>query len=161
MHDPRLPNRSPLRLVVAAYHWDFCCDSRGHGDSRLTCYPGESLARFPCLFLSGEFIRQRNGFIAGQFRDLGGDEFHHRDDMCKVRGRHGRGGHRNAEEMLGPRRSGVLGEDAVSIEIKSVGILPMHDRQAFAYLRLSGIPVGRLMNFQASCLTDGLRGLVV
>lgn len=146
---------------MAAYHSDFRCDSRGHGDSWLTGYPGENLARSPCLILWGGLIRQRNGFITGQFRDLGGDEFHHRDDMCKVRGRHGRGGHRNAEEILGPRRSGVLGENAVSIEIKSVGILPMHDRQVFAYLRLSGILVGLLMNFQASCLTDGLRGLVV
>jgi len=59
-------------------------------------------------------------------------------------------------------RADVLAENAVIIGIKFVErILPMHERQVLTSLRLSGIQVGLLMNFQASRLADGLRRFVV
>ena len=48
------------------------------------------------------------------------------------------------------------------LEIKSVAtILPVHEMQLRTYLRMSGIRVGLLLNFNAPRLMDGLRRYVV
>ena len=48
------------------------------------------------------------------------------------------------------------------LEIKSVtAILPIHEVQLRTYLRMSGIHIGLLLNFNAPRLVDGLRRYVV
>ena len=55
----------------------------------------------------------------------------------------------------------VVAEQLI-LEVKSVAIiLPVHEMQLRTYLRMSGIRVGLLMNFNAPRLTDGLRRYVV
>ena len=47
------------------------------------------------------------------------------------------------------------------VEIKAVDrITPVHEAQMLTYLRLSGINVGLLMNFNSVALKDGLRRFV-
>jgi GxxExxY protein len=59
-------------------------------------------------------------------------------------------------------RADIIVDCKVIIEIKSVSaIQPAHESQSLTYLRMSGIPIGLLLNFNASRLTDGLRRLVV
>ena len=54
----------------------------------------------------------------------------------------------------------VAGE--LILEIKAVStILPIHEVQLRTYLRMSGIHVGLLMNFNVPRLVDGLRRYVV
>jgi GxxExxY protein len=49
----------------------------------------------------------------------------------------------------------------VIVEIKAVpALLPADDAQLQTYLRMSGIPVGLLLNFHAVRLNDGLRRFV-
>jgi GxxExxY protein len=48
------------------------------------------------------------------------------------------------------------------IEIKAIErLIPIHEAQLLTYLRLSGHRIGRLMNFHAILLKDGLRRLVL
>jgi GxxExxY protein len=59
-------------------------------------------------------------------------------------------------------RIDVLVESEVVIEIKSVErLMPIHEAQVLTYLRLSGLKVGLLMNFNSVVLKDGLRRLVL
>jgi len=52
-------------------------------------------------------------------------------------------------------------EDCVIVEIKAIErVAPVHVRQLQTYLRLSGCPVGLLMNFGAPVLVEGIRRLV-
>ncbi len=47
------------------------------------------------------------------------------------------------------------------VEVKSVErLLPIHEAQMLTYLRLSGISVGLLMNFNTPTLRQGLRRMV-
>jgi GxxExxY protein len=58
-------------------------------------------------------------------------------------------------------RMDLLVEDAVIIELKTVEqLLPVHSAQLLTYLKLSGKPVGLLMNFNEAVLRKGLRRLV-
>ena len=51
----------------------------------------------------------------------------------------------------------LLVEDQVVVEIKAQeGILPVHKAQLLSYLRLSGRPVGLLINFHEVLLKDGI-----
>jgi GxxExxY protein len=53
-------------------------------------------------------------------------------------------------------------EDAVIVEIKSVKALaPVHEAQLITYLKLTGIRVGLLINFNVAVLKEGLKRLVV
>jgi GxxExxY protein len=55
-------------------------------------------------------------------------------------------------------RADIVVAGKVILEIKSVAtILPAHEAQLHTYLRMSGIPVGPILNFNASRLIDGLR----
>ena len=59
-------------------------------------------------------------------------------------------------------RADIVVDRKVIIEIKSVAaIQPAHESQLLTYLRMSGIQVGLLLNFNVPRLTDGLRRLVV
>ena len=55
----------------------------------------------------------------------------------------------------------LFGRDLV-VEIKSVsGILPVHEAQILTYMRLSGCPVGLLLNFNVPLLKDGILRFVL
>ena len=52
-------------------------------------------------------------------------------------------------------------EDLIVVEFKIVeALLPVHDAQLLSYLKLSGLPVGLLINFHAPILKDGLKRIV-
>jgi len=52
----------------------------------------------------------------------------------------------------------LLVADTVIVEVKSVQtILPVHEAQLVAYLRLSQKQVGLLINFNVADLEDGIR----
>ena len=58
-------------------------------------------------------------------------------------------------------RADILADETVILEIKAVpALLPAHDMQLQTYLRMSGLPVGLLLNFHALRLKDGLRRFV-
>jgi hypothetical protein len=58
-------------------------------------------------------------------------------------------------------RADIIVEKKVIIEIKSVEELtPVHFKQLLTYLRLSGIKVGLLINFNKELLKDGIKRIV-
>lgn len=58
-------------------------------------------------------------------------------------------------------RIDLLIEDKVIVELKSVERLePIHEAQLLSYLKLSGCPVGLLINFNAILLRDGIKRMV-
>ena len=55
----------------------------------------------------------------------------------------------------------ILVEDLVIVELKAVETLtPLHSAQLLSYLKLSGKPVGLLINFNTVHLRSGIRRLV-
>lgn len=58
-------------------------------------------------------------------------------------------------------RLDLLVSGAVIVEVKSVAALALiHDAQLLTYLKLTGVKVGLLINFNVVVLKDGLRRLV-
>jgi len=58
-------------------------------------------------------------------------------------------------------RIDLLVEELVIVELKSVTrVLPLHEAQLLAYLKLSGRPVGLLINFNVPRLVEGIRRMV-
>jgi GxxExxY protein len=58
-------------------------------------------------------------------------------------------------------RMDLLVEDLVVVEFKTVeALLPVHQAQLLSYLKLSGKPVGLLINFHVPVLKDGLKRIV-
>jgi iron complex transport system substrate-binding protein len=58
-------------------------------------------------------------------------------------------------------RVDLLVENSLIIEIKSVERLaPVHAKQVLTYLRLSGRPLGLLMNFGAEMFRDGVKRVI-
>jgi GxxExxY protein len=56
----------------------------------------------------------------------------------------------------------VVVENEIILEIKATERLtPLHDAQMLTYLRLSGLHVGLLMNFNSVTLRTGLQRLVL
>ena len=52
-------------------------------------------------------------------------------------------------------------ENSVLVEVKSVlALAPIHQAQVINYLKLTGLPVGLLMNFNVPVLKQGIRRLV-
>ena len=52
----------------------------------------------------------------------------------------------------------ILVEDKVILELKSIeAILPIHEFQLLTYLKLSGMKLGLLINFNVIQLKDGIR----
>ena len=58
-------------------------------------------------------------------------------------------------------RMDMVVEDLIVVEFKTVeALLPVHDAQLLSYLKLSGMPVGLLINFHVPILKDGLKRIV-
>jgi len=58
-------------------------------------------------------------------------------------------------------RLDLVVEDLVIIELKAVERLePVHEAQVISYLKLSGLPVGLLINFNVRLLKQGIRRFV-
>ena len=58
-------------------------------------------------------------------------------------------------------RADIVVAREVILEIKSVAaILPAHEAQLHAYLRMSGLRIGLILNFNARRLTEGIRRYV-
>ena len=58
-------------------------------------------------------------------------------------------------------RADLVVERSILVEIKSVAsLLPLHDAQVLTYLRMAGLSVGLLLNFNVLRLKDGLRRFV-
>lgn len=63
--------------------------------------------------------------------------------------------------LNGAYRLDLLVEDVVIVELKSVEtILPVHGAQLLSYLRITGKPVGLLINFNMSHLVKGVKRVV-
>jgi GxxExxY protein len=59
-------------------------------------------------------------------------------------------------------RMEIVAQRELIIEIKAVErVMPIHEAQMLTYLRLSGLKVGLLMNFNSTTLRDGLRRFVL
>lgn len=59
-------------------------------------------------------------------------------------------------------RMDLVVDESVVVELKSVEkLLPIHDAQLLTYLRLSGLSVGLIFNFNSRVLKEGLRRLVL
>jgi len=59
-------------------------------------------------------------------------------------------------------RMDIVVERELLIEVKAVErVMPIHEAQMLTYLRLSGLKVGLLMNFNSVVLKDGLRRFVL
>jgi GxxExxY protein len=55
-------------------------------------------------------------------------------------------------------RIDLIVEDVIVVEVKSVAaILPIHEQQLQTYLKLTGCPVGELINFNVPVLKDGVK----
>ena len=58
-------------------------------------------------------------------------------------------------------RIDLLVEGAVVVELKAVTkVLPLHEAQLLSYLKLSGYPVGLLINFHVNHLKNGITRMV-
>jgi GxxExxY protein len=59
-------------------------------------------------------------------------------------------------------RADIVVAREVILEIKSIAaILPAHEAQLHTYLRMSGIRIGLILNFNTRRLTEGIRRFVV
>ncbi len=59
-------------------------------------------------------------------------------------------------------RLDLLVEDIVIVELKAVAALaPIHKAQLLSYLKLSGKPIGLLINFHSLHLKDGIKRFVI
>src|SRR5574338_725402 len=58
-------------------------------------------------------------------------------------------------------RADLIVEESIVVELKAVDrILAVHAAQLRTYLRLSGCPVGLILNFNAAVLKDGIKRVV-
>ena len=61
-----------------------------------------------------------------------------------------------------PLRFDVLVEGYVLVEVKAVEkILPIHKAQLLSYMKLMDIPIGLLINFNVTKVTDGVSSLIL
>jgi len=59
-------------------------------------------------------------------------------------------------------RIDLIVSEKVVVELKSVQeVLPVHEAQLLTYLRLSGLRIGLLFNFNVAVLKDGIRRRVL
>jgi GxxExxY protein len=59
-------------------------------------------------------------------------------------------------------RLDLIVEDTVIVELKAVEALtPIHQAQILSYLKLSGKPIGLLINFHSLHLKDGIKRFVI
>jgi len=58
-------------------------------------------------------------------------------------------------------RADLIVEDKVIIEIKSIeNIAPVHQKQLLTYLRLTGLKLGLLINFNEALIKNGIQRIV-
>lgn len=58
-------------------------------------------------------------------------------------------------------RLDLVVEERVIVELKAVSKLePLHDAQVLTYLKMTGLKLGLLLNFNVSLLRDGIRRIV-
>lgn len=58
-------------------------------------------------------------------------------------------------------RSDIIVDDKVIVEIKSIeAISPVHFKQVITYLRITGIKLGLLVNFNVPLIKDGIHRVV-
>ena len=59
-------------------------------------------------------------------------------------------------------RIDMLVDNSIIIELKSVDkILPIHQAQLLTYMKLAGISIGLLINFNVNYLKDGIKRMVL
>ncbi len=59
-------------------------------------------------------------------------------------------------------RADIIVDDRVLVEIKSIErFAPIHEAQILTYLRLSGLKVGLLLNFNSIRMIDGMKRMVL
>ncbi len=59
-------------------------------------------------------------------------------------------------------RMDLVVEQRLVIEMKTVErLLPIHEAQLLTYLKLSGMPIGLILNFHAAVLRDGIKRLII
>ena len=59
-------------------------------------------------------------------------------------------------------RMDIVVENRVIVELKTVErLLPIHEAQMLTYLKLSGIRIGLLLNFNTPVLKDGIRCMLL
>lgn len=58
-------------------------------------------------------------------------------------------------------RADLIVEDKLIIEIKSIeSVLPVHKKQMLTYLKLTGLKLGLLVNFNEALIKDGITRVV-
>ena len=58
-------------------------------------------------------------------------------------------------------RADLLVEDCIIVENKTVdSILPIHEAQLLTYLKLSGCPIGFLLNWKVRHMKEGIRRMI-
>ena len=81
---------------------------------------------------------------------------------CESRRRSSRGRCTRASAFDGVYRADLVVEASVIVELKTVDrLLPVHTAQLLTYLKLTGLRVGLLLNFNALLLKHGTRRLVL
>lgn len=69
--------------------------------------------------------------------------------------------HYDGETLDAGYRADLVVEGLVLVELKSVElVLPIHKAQLLSYLRLSGMQVGLLINFNVEHLRDGIKRVI-
>jgi GxxExxY protein len=69
--------------------------------------------------------------------------------------------HYKGLDFEAPFRLDLLVEDKVIVELKAVErILPVHEAQLLSYLRLAGLKLGLLVNFNVPVMKSGIRRIV-
>ena len=59
-------------------------------------------------------------------------------------------------------RIDVVVEEQVILELKTVErLMPIHEAQILTYLKLSGLHIGLLLNFNSAVLKDGMRRIML
>ena len=58
-------------------------------------------------------------------------------------------------------RLDIIVDDSVILELKSVSeVLPVHKKQLLTYMRLTGVKLGYVINFNENSLRDGIERIV-
>ena len=69
---------------------------------------------------------------------------------------------RDRGHLPGDQRVDVVVAGQILLEVKAIDRLaPVHHAQVMSYLRVSGLRIGLLMNFNVPVLPDGLRRIVL
>ena len=59
-------------------------------------------------------------------------------------------------------RADIIVENSIVLELKAVEkLLPIHDAQLMTYLKITGIKLGLIMNFNVRLLKDGIKRLIL